>query len=105
MKTAGIASYNGQIILAVIIDNSVHIYRVKTLNDAKDILNTSKPEVVAVDKSASEFYEDLEYGFNTVKFESSVHDISAPMKKLTPLNILKDRDRPAIAAAYYSIES
>ena len=88
--------------LAVIIDESVHIYRLKTLSEVKDILNTARPEIVAVDKSAAIFYDDLEYGFNTVKFESSIRDLSEPLKKLTLLNIPKDSDKVAIAAAYYS---
>ncbi len=104
MKSAGIASCNNQIVLAVIMGKTVHIYRLKTLNEVKDVLNTSKPEIVGVDKSAADLYEDLEYGFNTVKFESSIKDLSEPLKKLTMLNIAKDSDKPAIAAAYYTAE-
>ena len=104
MTRAGIAVNQGRIIVAVIINNSVQVHRVKSLSEVKDILNTAKPNVVGVDKSAAEFFEDLSFSFSTVKIDGEKED-DGPVKSLTMLSITKDSDRGAINSAYYSKEA
>jgi hypothetical protein len=101
MAKAGIAVNEGRLIVAVIINNSVQVHRVKSLNEAKDILNTAKPESVGVDRSAAEFFDDISFSFNTVKVDGEKED-ETPIKSLTMLSITKDSDKKAINAAYYS---
>ncbi|EFD92367.1 MAG: hypothetical protein CSMARM5_0031 [Candidatus Parvarchaeum acidophilus ARMAN-5_'5-way FS'] len=101
MIKAGIAESDGRLIVAVIINKSVQVHRVKTLNEAKDILNTAKPEVVGVDKSAAEFFDDISFSFNGIKVDGSIPD-SEEIKSLTMLSITKDSDKKAINSAYYA---
>ncbi|MCL4398331.1 hypothetical protein M1137_00840 [Candidatus Parvarchaeota archaeon] len=104
MTRAGIAVNEGRIIVAVIINNSVQVHRVKSLNEVKDILNTAKPETVGIDRSAAEFFDDLSFSFNTVKIDGEKED-HTPIKALTMLSITKESDKSAINAAYYSKEA
>ena len=104
MTRAGIAVNQDRIIVAVIINNSVQVHRVKSLNEVKDILNTAKPSVVGIDKTAAEFFEDLSFSFNTVKIDGEKEDTN-PIKSLTMLSITKDSDTGAINSAYYSKEA
>ncbi|MEM0143214.1 MAG: hypothetical protein QXL94_04600 [Candidatus Parvarchaeum sp.] len=104
MTRAGIAINQGRIIVAVIINDSVQVHRVKTLSEAKDILNTAKPNVIGVDKSAAEIFEDLSFSFNTVKIDGEKED-NTPVKALTMLSITKESDKCAINSAYYSKEA
>ncbi|MCL5420582.1 MAG: hypothetical protein M1284_02395 [Candidatus Parvarchaeota archaeon] len=101
MAKAGIAVNEGRLIVAVIINNSVQVHRVKSLNEAKDILNTAKPESVGVDRSAAEFFDDISFSFNAIKVDGEKED-ETPIKSLTMLSITKDSDKKAINAAYYS---
>lgn len=106
MKSAGVATANNQIIVAIIISSSVHIHRVKDVNEAKDILETAKPDVVGVDISSAAIYEDLKYGFNVVKTERALpQEIEAALKSLTMLNITKDGDKTAIMSAVKALEN
>lgn len=104
MTRAGIAVSQGRIIVAVIINDSVQVNRVKSLNEVKDILNTAKPDIVGVDKSAADLFEDLSFSFNTIKIDGENED-SSPVKSLTMLSITKDSDKAAINSAYYSKEA
>jgi hypothetical protein len=101
MAKAGIAVNDGRLIIAVIINNSVQVHRVKTLNEAKEILNTAKPEIIGVDRSAAEFFDDISFSFNAVKVDGGKEDGKA-VKSLTMLSITKDSDKNAINAAYYA---
>ncbi len=100
MTKAGIAVDDGRLIVAVLINNSVQVHRVKGLSEVKDILNTAKPEFIGVDKSAADVFEDLSFSFNTVKIDGEKED-DLPVKKLTMLSIPKESDKKAILAAYY----
>jgi hypothetical protein len=104
MTRAGIAVNQGKIIVAVIINNSVQVHRVKSLSEVKDILNTSKPTIVGVDKSAADLFEDLSFSFNTTKIDGENCD-NKQIQSLTMLSITKDSDKCAINAAYYSEEA
>jgi hypothetical protein len=100
MTSAGIALANNQIIIAVLIDSSVHIHRVRDLNEAKEILSTAKPDIVGMDISSANIYEEMHYSFNAVKVARLPDsERSAMLKKLTLLNIIKENDVPAIIAA------
>ncbi len=99
MTKAGIAISEGRIIVAVIINSSVQVHRVKTLNEVKEILNTAKPEIVGVDKSAAEIFDDISFSFNTEKVDTKNADETS-IKSLTMLSITKDSDKCAINAAY-----
>jgi hypothetical protein len=103
MTRAGIAVNQGRIIVAVIINNSVQVHRVKSLSEVKDILNTAKPSIVGIDKSAAELFEDISFSFNTVKIDGEKEP--NPVKSLTMLSITKDSDIGAINSAYYSKEA
>ncbi|MCL4399208.1 hypothetical protein M1293_01705 [Candidatus Parvarchaeota archaeon] len=102
MKKAGIAVVGDRIILAIIIDNGLQIYRIKTLQEAKEILNTAKPDVMGVEKSAAGMYEDLSFSYTTEKVDSSAPaDREKVIAGLTMLNIIRNEDWPAIYAACY----
>lgn len=104
MKSAGIAIVNGQTIVAVLIDSSVQIHKVKSINEAKEILETAKPDVVGMDESTVEIYEDVKFQFNTVKVRRVQKDESESIcSGLTMLNIIKDQDKPAITAAVLAL--
>lgn len=106
MKSAGIALANNRVIVAVIINSSVHIHRVKDLNEAKSILETAKPDVVGMDISSANIYEDLKYSFNAIKVERMTSaQLGEIIKKLTFLNIKKEDDGNAIGAAYAALEN
>jgi hypothetical protein len=104
MKTAGIAFSEGRIIVAVMIENAVQIHRVKTLSEVKEILDTAAPEIVGVDKSAADMYEDLSFGFNVCKI-GSIGNIADIKSKVSMLSIPKQSDETAIAAAYLAAEA
>ncbi len=86
--------------MAVLINSAVQIYRVKNVNDAKNILDTAKPDTVGMDESTVEIYKDVEFQFNTIKVRRvQKPEIDSICEKFTMLNIIKDQDKPAIAAA------
>ncbi len=66
------------------------------------VLSTAKPDVVGVEGSAADLFDDVYYSFNAVKVgEIKDTDIKEADEKLTKLNIVKDRDEnKAIAVAY-----
>ncbi len=105
MKSAGIAFANKRVIVAILINSTVQIHRVKDVNEAKDILSVAKPDVVGMDASSSAIYEDIEYSFNTVKIaRPSKEDIDKVVSKLIMLNIIKEEDGPAIVSACLAIQ-
>ncbi|MCL4406771.1 MAG: hypothetical protein M1573_00810 [Candidatus Parvarchaeota archaeon] len=104
MKTAGVAFAEGRIIVAVMIDNSIQIHRVKSFSEMKEILDTAAPEIVGVDKSAADMYEDLGFGFNVCKISRS-DNISSIKSKISMLSIPRPSDESAIAAAYLASET
>ncbi len=71
------------------------------MTETKAILNTAKPEIIGVDKSAAEFFDDISFSFNAVKVDGSIGN-EGDIKSLTMLNITKDSDKSAINAAYYA---
>lgn len=73
----------------------------KNLNDVKEILKTAKPEIVGVDKSAADLFEDISFSFDSQKVDGSISD-EKDIKSLTMLSITKDSDKNAINAAYYA---
>ncbi len=106
MKSAGIALINGRVVIAVIINFTAHVYRVKDANEAKDILDTAKPDVVGMDISAAAIYDDIRYAFNVVKVERGGDEkLREVLDKLTFLNITKEEEKPAILAACHASES
>ena len=102
MKSAGILLSRRQIVLAVIIGNSVQIYRLKDVNDLLKVLSTAKPDVVGIESTAAELFDDVYYSFNAVKIESVTDiNIKEADSRLTKLNIVKNVDEnKAIAVAY-----
>ena len=106
MASAGLAMSDGQIIVAVIINGAVQLHRVKTLNEAKDILDTSKPDIVGVDKSAESIFSDVSYGFKVIKVNKPVeNDLGEAVSKLIMLNITRPTDKPAIYAADFAAKN
>ncbi len=100
MNSAGMAIVDGQIIVAVLINSTVQVHRVKNLNEAKEILDTAKPDVVGMDESTSAIYEDMKFQFNTVKIRRvPKEEADSIYQNLTMLNIAKEQDKPAIVAA------
>ena len=105
MKSAGIAFANKRVIVAILINSTVQIHRVKDVNEAKDILSVAKPDVVGIDISSSDIYEDIEYSFNAIKIARPSKEYSdKTIGKLTMLNITKEEDKPAIISAWLAIE-
>lgn len=97
---------NGQIVVAVLIESSVHVHRVKSVNEAKDILATAKPDIVGMDISSAEICDEIGYSFNTIKVERTQEAKTKELlSKLTLLNIMKEGDKPAIIAAYNAREN
>jgi hypothetical protein len=100
MKSAGIAVIDGRMIVTVLINSTVQIHRVKNVNEAKEILDTAKPDIVGMDESTAEIYEDVKFQFNTVKVRRlQKNEMDSLCNSLTMLNIIKDQDKPAIVAA------
>lgn len=86
--------------MAVIINDSVRVHRVKDVKDVKEILSTARPSVLGIDSSCTNVADELKYLFNSIITSASDYNgLEEAAGKLIKLNILKSSDYSAIKAA------
>ena len=86
--------------MAVLINSTVQVHRLRDINEVKEILSVAKPDIVGMDITSAEIYDDVKYSFNVTKvMQSSSEETDKLLSKLTMLNITNGIDKPAIAAA------
>jgi hypothetical protein len=81
------------------------VHRLKNINEVKEVLSVAKPDIVGMDITSVEIYDDIKYSFNVTKvMQSSPTEINNLLSNLTMLNITNNADKPAIAAAFAALK-